>query len=69
MIHRDTIEEERLSTASANASSEKWKRKYNARESRESDVRKIRELETQLSKATADYTSPRKSGKLFRKKY
>ena len=52
-IHRDTIEEERLNTTSANANSEKWKRKYNARESRECDVLKIRALETQLSKATA----------------
>lgn len=63
VIHRDTIEEERLSTASANASSEKWKRKYNARESRESDVRKIRELETQLSKATAAYHESEKKRK------
>ena len=54
-VHRDIIEEERLTTESANASSEKWKLKYNARESRESDVRKIRMLETELSKATADY--------------
>ena len=62
-IHRDTIEEERLNTTSANANSEKWKRKYNARESRECDVLKIRALETQLSKATADYLESEKKRK------
>ena len=69
VIHKETIEEERLSTKSAIASFEKWKLKYNARESRDSDIRKIRMLKTALSKITESFENSEKQRKQMQEDY
>jgi len=69
VIHKETIEEERLSTKSTIASFEKWKLKYNARESRDSDIRKIRMLETALSKITESFENSEKQRKQMQEDY